>query len=232
MSSPPKLEPGHRVPSSPRVVAVDGAAGSGKSTLARSLSEVLGLPYVNTGLMYRALAAAAIRVGVRGDDERRLLELLRGLRFIVRVEPTGELEVEGFESEELTSVEVESTVSLVASHPVVRLHMRNEQRELGEAHGAVMEGRDIASVVFADAPVKLYLRARREDRAARRAAERPGEPATVREALEGRDRLDARTIPHEPTPDAVVIDTSDRDPAGTLEAALAAIRTRAPEMMP
>jgi cytidylate kinase len=231
MSFPPVPGPDQR-PSTPRVVAVDGAAGSGKSTLAKGLSSVLGLPYVNTGLMYRALAAAAIRAGVSADDERRLLELLRGLRFIVRLEPPGELEVEGFEQRELTSVEVESTVSLVASHPVVRLHMRNEQRELGEAHGAVMEGRDIASVVFADAPVKLYLRARREDRATRRAAQRHGEPATIARALENRDERDARTIPHEPTPDAVVIDTSDLDVAGTLEAALAAMRERAPEMVP
>jgi len=232
MSSRPTLEAGHRRSTPPRLVAVDGAAGSGKSTLAMSLSKVLGLPYVNTGLMYRALAAAAIRAGVSAGDERGLLELLRGLRFIVRVEPPGELEVEGFDHEELSSVEVESTVSLVASHPVVRLHMRNEQRELGEAHGAVMEGRDIASAVFPDAPVKLYLRARREDRVDRRVAERPGDSAAVARALDDRDERDARTIPHEPTPDAVVIDTSERDPAGTLEAALVALRERAPEMVP
>jgi cytidylate kinase len=214
------------------VVAIDGAAGSGKSTLAKSLAEALDLPYVNTGLMYRALAAAALRAGVAPDDERGLLELLRALRFIVRVEPPGELEVEGFGPPELTSVEVESTVSLVASHPVVRMHMRKEQRGLGEAHGAVMEGRDIASVVFADAPVKLYLLARPAERAARRAAERQGERDAIGRALEVRDERDARTNPHEPTADAVVIDTSDRRPAETLEAALAAIRDRAPGLLP
>ena len=220
----------------PRVVAIDGAAGSGKSTLGRSLARSLALPYVNTGLMYRALAAAALRAGVSGDDAARLLELTRGLRFIVRVDPPGELEVEGYGNEALTDVEVESTVSRVASHPVVRAHMRREQRELGEAHGAVMEGRDIATVVFADAPVKLYLQAPPDVRAGRRAAERAADRAVrghgVEEALRGRDARDAQTNPHRPAPDAIVIDTGELDAAATLAAAVAAVRELAPELLP
>lgn len=219
--------------SRPRVIAIDGAAGSGKSTLAGRLARALELPYVNTGLMYRALAAAAVREGVPPDDESGLLELTRGLRFILRVAPPGDLEVEGYEFEELSSIEVESTVSIVASHPVVRAHMRREQRELGDAHGAVMEGRDIASVVFADATVKLYLHAPAHLRAERRASERTApsfdELAT---ALVARDERDARTNPHEPARGAVVLDTSDLDPAQTLEAALAVVRERAPELVP
>lgn len=215
----------------PRVVAIDGAAGSGKSTLGRALARALALPYVNTGLMYRALAAAAIRDGVASDDHVRLLELTRGLRFIVRVEPPGELEVEGYDIETLTDVEVESTVSEVASHPVVRAHMRREQRELGEAHGAVMEGRDIASVVFEDAPVKLYLHARPELRARRRAAERADGSEQTEAALRARDARDARTNPHEPAPGAVVIDTSELDPDQTLEAALEIVRRLAPSLL-
>lgn len=217
--------------SPPRVVAIDGAAGSGKSTLARSLARSLGLPYVNTGLMYRALAAAALRGGVAPEDGAGLLELARGLRFIVRVDPPGELEVEGYDADELTSIEVESTVSTTASHAVVRAHMRRQQRELGEMHGAVMEGRDIASVVFVDAPVKLYLQARPELRAKRRAAERVGDVEHAVRALRERDRRDARTTPHEPAPDATVIDTSDLEPDATLAAAVAAVRERAPELL-
>ncbi len=216
----------------PRVVAIDGAAGSGKSTLGRSLARSLALPYVNTGLMYRALAAAALRAGVSSDDERRLLELTRGLRFIVRIDPPGELEVEGYDLVELTDVEVESTVSRVASHPVVRAHMRREQRELGEAHGAVMEGRDIATVVFADAPVKLYLQAPADVRARRRAAERAVGGRGVEEALRGRDARDAQTNPHRPAPDAVVVDTGELDAGATLDAALEAVRELAPELLP
>jgi CMP/dCMP kinase len=219
-------------PGRPRVVAIDGTAGSGKSTVARSLAGVLGLPYVNTGLMYRALAAAALRAGVAPDDERGLLELATRLRFIVEPGPPGALEVEGYGEEALTSVDVESTVSTVAAHPAVRAHMRREQRALGTAHGAVMEGRDIASVVFPDAPVQLYLQARPDVRARRRADERARRPADVAAALEERDERDSRTNPHEPTPEAVVIDTTDLDRAATLEAALDVVRRRAPELMP
>ena len=119
----------------PRVVAIDGAAGSGKSTLARALARSLGLPYVNTGVMYRALAAAALRRGVADTDDRALLALTRDLRFTVRLDPPGELEVEGYDADDLTSIEVESTVSKVASHALVRAHMRREQRELGNGTG-------------------------------------------------------------------------------------------------
>jgi cytidylate kinase len=216
----------------PAVIAIDGAAGSGKSTLARALGRALGLPYVNTGLMYRALAALAIRRGVDPDDADGLVELTGALRFIVRLDPPGELEVEGYDTAELTGVEVESTVSSVARHPGVRAVMRREQRELGGRHGAVMEGRDIASVVFADAPVKLYLRARPEVRVARRASERAADPTGVAAALGERDDRDARTTPHAPTDDAVVIDTSDLDPTAILETALDAVRARAPELLP
>jgi CMP/dCMP kinase len=214
------------------VVAIDGSSGSGKSTLARLLGGVLGLPYVNTGLMYRALAAAALRSGVGSDDGPGLLELARGLRFIVRLDPPGELEVEGYRLDELTSVEVESTVSEAAGHAVVRVHMRREQRELGESHGAVMEGRDIASVVFPDAPVKIYLRAPVGLRAARRAAERAGEPGIVGAALEERDRRDARTVPQLPAEGATVIDTTDLGPEQVLEAALDVVRRHAPGLAP
>lgn len=218
--------------SSPRVIAIDGAAGSGKSTLASSLARALELPYVNTGAMYRALAAAAVREGVPADDESGVLELTKGLRFILRVEPPGELQVEGYEIDELMSVEVESTVSIVARHPTVRAYMRREQRRLGDAHGAVMEGRDIASVVFADAPVKLYLHAPTHLRAERRAGERTAPSVDeVAIALVARDELDALTNPHEPAPGAVVLDTSDLDPAQTLAAALAVVRERAPELV-
>ncbi len=216
-----------------RVVAIDGAAGTGKSTLAERLARALALPYVNTGLMYRGLAAAALRGGVEPDDERGLLEITEGLRFIVRVEPAGALEVQGYGMTELMSIEVESTVSHAASHAAVRASMRREQRALGEAHGAVMEGRDIASVVFPDAPVKLYLHAPSSLRAVRRAAQRDDSRLDdVATALESRDDLDARTNPHEAAPGAVVIDTSDLDADGTFDAAMSVIRARAPELVP
>jgi CMP/dCMP kinase len=213
------------------VIAIDGAAGSGKSTLARALAVRLALPYVNTGLMYRWLAAEAARRGVSPDDEEGLVRLAERSRFSLAGSSPPELEVDGSSEVELTSATVERTVSVVAAHPAVRAWMRDAQRALG-AQGAVMEGRDIGSVVFPDATVKIYLRAHAEDRGLRRASERAERPAEeVAAALEARDALDARTNPFGPAPGAAVIDTGSTDAAGTLRAALEVIRERAPDLL-
>ncbi|HEX6843481.1 MAG TPA: (d)CMP kinase [Actinomycetota bacterium] len=214
-----------------RVVSIDGAAGSGKSTLGRVLARRMGLPYVNTGLMYRALAAAALAAGVSPDDADGLTALCGGLRYRLTEGNPPELEVEGWDSDSLTTADVERTVSAVAAHPQVRASMREAQRRLGES-GAVMEGRDIASVVFPDAALKLYLHAGAGERAARRVAEREGSGEAVAADLRDRDRRDARTNPHVPSPDAVVIDTGVLDADETLAAALDAVRSRAPELLP
>jgi cytidylate kinase len=210
-------------------VAIDGAAGSGKSTLGRALGRALGLPYVNTGLMYRALAAAALAERVPADDAVSLARICRELRYRLTQGEPPELEVEGWGSDALTAAAVERTVSTVAAHPEVRAPMRVAQRRLGET-GAVMEGRDIATVVFPDAAVKLYLRADPVQRAARRAAERDRRRG-IEDALHDRDRRDAETNPHEPAPDAVVLDTGLLDAEETLASALAVIRERAPELL-
>ena len=212
-----------------RVVAIDGAAGSGKSTLARSLARALGLPYINTGLMYRALAAAARRVGVGPDEAERLIALTREMRFTLRGTDPPELVIEGYATSDLTSPEVESTVSAVSRHPDVRAWMRERQRELGR-DGAVMEGRDIASVVFPDAPVKLFLRASEQARTVRRADERAAtDPARIADELRARDERDAATTALEAATGAIVIDTDQLDVAGTLDAALDAVRRVWPE---
>jgi cytidylate kinase len=214
----------------PRVVAIDGAAGSGKSTLARLLSEVLGLPYVNTGSMYRALTFEARRVGVDVEDEGALTLLIETLHFTLSGGSPGELWIEGAPpSAELESADVEAHVSTVAKHPRVRATMRAAQRELGEG-GAVMEGRDIGSAVFPDAPVKLYLVAHPEERAGRRVDERGVQGAAG--ALHARDRRDAAVNPFVPPSDAVVLDTGDLDVNGTVSAALEVIAEQAPELLP
>ncbi len=212
----------------PNVVAIDGAAGSGKSTLARSLARRLGLPYVNTGLMYRALAAAAIRRGVSPEDHAGLQDLMSTLTFKVVPGDPPTLEVVGYTLDDLTSPEVEATVSAVARHPAIREEMRQAQRAIGLENGAVMEGRDIASVVFADAPVKLYLVADPRARAARRAEERSGSDREVTEHLHARDEADAVTNPFEPAEGADVIDTGVLPITSTLDEALRLIGLRAP----
>jgi len=213
------------------VIAIDGAAGSGKSTLARRLASRLDLPYVNTGLMYRWLASEAIRSGVSPADAEELVRLTARSRFRLAGASPRELQVDGHSADELTAPDVERTVPIVAAHPAVRSWMRDAQRRLGEA-GAVMEGRDIGSVVFPDAPVKIYLLAHADDRISRRADERRDRSAAeVAAALEERDELDAKTHPFAPAPGAFVIDTGALDADEVVEAALDVIRRLAPELL-
>jgi CMP/dCMP kinase len=199
------------VPKTGLVVAVDGPSASGKSTVARVLATRLGLPYVNTGLMYRALAARALGSGTNPDDGPALERLALALRFELSSDGAPELLVEGApRGAELTSAEVEGIVSLVSRHPSVRAIMREAQRRLG-AGGAVMEGRDIGSVVFPDADVKIFVWANPAVRVERRREERGGdrEPDEVAQALARRDALDAVTNPPLPAPGATVLDTTD-----------------------
>jgi cytidylate kinase len=226
-----------------RVVAIDGPAGSGKSTLAERLALALGLPYVNTGLMYRAATLRALREGVDLEDGPALAQVARGIRFDLssRFAPPAVLIDGEPPSPDLVVPEVEINVSTLSRHPEVRTVLRNEQRRLGRG-GAVMEGRDIGSVVFPDAVVKIFLVAAPDERVARRIRERHGplqsnaaSPASsdgptptpdVAEALANRDALDEQVNPFVAAPDAVLLDTTGRDPDEVLRAALAIARER------
>jgi CMP/dCMP kinase len=211
----------------PPVIAIDGAAGSGKSTLARALARELGLPYVNTGLMYRAVALRAHRTGVSPDDAPGLERLAGTMTFELdaSLRPP-ELTIDGEPPDPaVTSPDVESTVSMVARHREVREVLRAEQRRLA-AGGAVMEGRDIGSVVTPSAPLKLFLEAHPQERADRRAAERADDRSRIAESLGTRDSLDARTNPLEPAADAIVLDTSGSAPEDVLRRALELVRER------
>ena len=202
-------------------MAVDGGAGAGKSTLARRLAEHLRLAYVNTGLMYRALALLAVRRRVHPNDADALVAATGDISFELVGEPLRELAIEGAgEHAHLIAPEVEAVVSAVARHPQVRRVMRAEQRRLGLG-GAVMEGRDIGTVVFPDAEVKIFLAGDSGVRARRRALERLH--ADAARAVARRDEFDARTNPLEPAAGAVVIDTTDLTPDEVFDRALAIV---------
>ncbi|HEX5950263.1 MAG TPA: (d)CMP kinase [Actinomycetota bacterium] len=209
----------------PTVVAIDGPAGSGKSTLARRLALELGLPYVNTGLMYRAVTLEAIERGIDPGDAEALTAIAAGLTFDLDLDlRPPELRIEGSPPDPgLTSPEVERTVSQVSAHAPLRAVLRERQRRLG-SNGAVMEGRDIGSVVFPDATLKVVLGAGPGERAARRALEREARAVEVSAAIAERDARDERNVP--PVEADLEVDSTHLGPDEVLAIVLAEVRRR------
>lgn len=194
-----------------RVIAIDGPAGSGKSTVARLLAERLGLDYLDTGAMYRAVTFAALRRDIDPADADPVASLARKVDLDVSLDA---VVVDGVDATiEIRGPEVTRAVSLVAANPAVRAEMVARQREWATKHdGGVIEGRDIGSVVFPDAQLKVYLDARPEIRAARRSKEVSDlDYETVAADLARRDALDQgrETSPLTRAGDAVEVDTSD-----------------------
>jgi CMP/dCMP kinase len=195
-----------------RVVAIDGPAGSGKSTVARAVADRLGLEYLDTGAMYRAVTFGAMRRGIDPDDLEPVARVARDLDL--RMSGDGTVVVDGVDATiEIRGPEVTRAVSIVAANPGVRQEMRRRQREwAAERGGGVMEGRDIGTVVFPDAELKVYLDASPEIRASRRSKEVADLAyETVAADLARRDALDQGRddSPLQEAHDAVVIDTSD-----------------------
>jgi len=189
------------------IVAIDGPAGSGKSTVALALAQRLGFLYLDTGAMYRALTWLARRDGVEPEDGDALARLAR--EHPVSFDVDGRVAVAG---EDVTAgireAEIDRLVPVVARHPQVREVMRERQRALGAAGDAVIEGRDIGSVVAPDAEVKVFLVAHEAERARRRTADRPGVHAdALAEDLRRRDERDA--VNTQPAEDAVLLDTTE-----------------------
>lgn len=198
------------------VVAIDGPGGSGKSTVARGLARRLGLDWLDTGAMYRAVALAGLRRDVAPDDADRLAHIARSMRL----EMGHAVLLDGEDvTEAIRLPEVDAVVSVVASHPAVRAELVARQRAWVASRGAaVVEGRDITSVVLPDADLKIYLTADAAERALRRAGQHAhGAPAradvrAASEAIARRDRLDAGRS-HSPlvvAEGAIVVDSTGR----------------------
>ncbi len=194
-----------------KVIAIDGPAGSGKSTVARALARRLGLEYLDTGAMYRAVTFAALRRGLDPADVEPTAELARNVELEVSADG---VTVDGVDASiEIRGPEVTRAVSIVAANPGVREELRRRQREWAiERNGGVLEGRDIGTVVFPDALLKVYLTARPDVRAERRASEVTQlDYETVAADLARRDALDQgrSDSPLKMAGDAVEIDTSE-----------------------
>jgi CMP/dCMP kinase len=194
-----------------KVIAIDGPAGSGKSTVARRLAERLGLDYLDTGAMYRAVTFAALRRGIDPADNDPVAQLARVVDLDVT---TDHVRVDGVDATiEIRGPEVSRAVSLVAANPEVRAELVRRQREWAyERAGGVLEGRDIGTVVFPDAVLKVYLDARPEVRAERRAAEVSDlDYETVAADMARRDAFDQgrQADPLRLADDAIELDTSD-----------------------
>lgn len=199
------------------VIAIDGPAGAGKSTVARKLAGRLGLPYVDSGATYRAAALKVIEDGVSPDDHLRVIASvnsaeieLRALGSELRVQLGGE-DVSG----KIRTPEVTLAAAKVSRLPEVRAKLIGLQRAFARAQGVVMEGRDIGTVVFPGAPLKIFLTAQPEERARRRLSDERGKgrDATLEQTayeIGQRDQLDAerKISPLAASPDACVIDTT------------------------
>lgn len=192
-----------------RIIAIDGPAGAGKSTVARALAARLGLDYLDTGAMYRAVTFAALHRGIDTADVDRVAELAE--EVTLEVGEHGVL-VDGIDATtQIRSREVTTAVSAVAANSAVRAELVRRQRNWAHAHGGgVLEGRDIGSVVFPDAELKLYLTASPRVRAERRVAEAGGDVDEIEAAIAKRDNFDASRSdgPLVEAAGAVVLDTT------------------------
>ncbi|HZQ29338.1 MAG TPA: (d)CMP kinase [Acidimicrobiales bacterium] len=196
-----------------RVIAIDGPAGSGKSTVARAVAARLGLDYLDTGAMYRSVTLAALRRGIAPEDTAAVAALAPDVAIELA---GGAVTVDGQDATDaIRGPEVSQAVSVVAANPAVRADLVARQQAWIEEHGGgVVEGRDIGTVVFPAAELKVFLTASDTERANRRTREAAGfaDESAVAENLAHRDRLDSTRAasPLKVADDAVVIDTTGR----------------------
>jgi cytidylate kinase len=219
-----------QVPGSrPLIIAIDGPSGAGKGTISRAVASRLGYRHVDTGAMYRAVAWKALQEGLDLRDEGVIAALAE--RMDIDLE-NGRVAIDGHDvSRAIRTAEMDAAATMVARHPAVRRVLVNRQHKLGAAGGVVMEGRDIGTVVFPKADVKIYLDASPEERARRRANDPAhrvsagGALSEVATALAERDRSDStRAVsPLAMAPDAILVETTGLDVEAAVDRVMAAI---------
>lgn len=194
-----------------RVIAIDGPAGAGKSTVARQVSTATGLRYLDTGAMYRCVALAVQQSSTDPHDPESVGRIAHDVSVVIERDAA---KLNGIDvSQEIRSSEINGIVSIIAAHTPVRDAMREQQRRWIRDHqGGVVEGRDIGTVVFPDAILKVFLTASPEVRAERRVGQTGGDIQAVAASIAERDHLDSTRIdsPLKPSPESVVVDSSNR----------------------
>jgi cytidylate kinase len=194
-----------------RVIAIDGPAGAGKSTVSKAVAARLDLPYLDTGAMYRAVTLAVLRRQIDPDDDDAVAAVARGMAL--HIDDHGVI-VDGVDgTAAIRGPQVTALVSKVAANPGVRADLVQRQRAwAAEAGGGVIEGRDIGSVVFPDADLKVYLTASPRERARRRAVEAGGDIDEIAAAIAARDHFDSTRddSPLTAALGAAYVDTDDR----------------------
>jgi cytidylate kinase len=193
------------------VVAIDGPAGAGKSTVARALAQALQLKYLDTGAMFRAVTSLVLRDGIDQHDEIAVGSVSTNMNLDME---NDQVIANGIDvTTDIRSTAVTSAVSTVAANSIVRSNMRDRQRAWSEINeGGVIEGRDIGTVVFPDAILKVYLTASPRVRAERRVAETGGDINEIERAIAERDMKDSTRAdsPLRESEDSVIVDTSHR----------------------
>jgi cytidylate kinase len=213
------------------VVAIDGPAGAGKSTIAKRVAERLGFTYIDTGAMYRAVALWGLRQNVSADDMHRMEQL--ALAAEIELSP-GRIQLNGEDvTEAIRTPDVSNGASRIAVIPGVRRAMVAKQREIGERASVVMEGRDIGTVVFPQAEVKIYLDANPDERVRRRLNEQKQKDESVSAdsvaaQMKERDQRDSTRAdaPLSQAPDAVFLDSTGLTIEEVEEAVLKIVRAR------
>ena len=194
-----------------RVIAIDGPAGAGKSTVARQVSTATGLRYLDTGAMYRCVALEVQNTATDPNDADTVGKIAREVSVVIERDAA---KLNGVDvSSEIRSSEINAIVSVIAAHTPVRDAMREQQRRWIQAQkGGVVEGRDIGTVVFPDAILKVFLTASPEVRAERRVGQTGGDIKAVAASIEERDHLDSTRLdsPLRPSEGSVIVDSSNR----------------------
>lgn len=227
------------LPNGGLILAVDGPSGTGKSTTCRALAKQLDAKYIDTGAMYRVATLAVLRAGVNPQDTQAVIAVTANLPLTVSNDPDStEVILNGEDvSKEIREDDVTRNVSAVSAIPEVRTNLVQLQRKLAdESHRAIVEGRDIGTVVLVDSPAKAFMTASAQVRAQRRydqnvAAGIPADFDTVLADVERRDAADSSraTSPLRPADDAVVVDTSEMSLEEVLDALITIVKESAYE---